>query len=279
MQRRRVPGTGLELTELGFGGAAIGNLYRSVDTATAHAALEAAWHAGIRVFDTAPHYGLGLSERRIGAALVSRPRDGFVVSSKVGRVLERNPRPSGRDTDGFDVADILIRRWDFSEAGVHRSIEDTLERMGLDRLDIVYVHDPDDHWEQASTQAMPALAKMRDEGLIGAIGAGMNQSAMLARFLRETPADLVMLAGRYTLLEQEAQESFLPLCHILERLISVFIPVGYGSIVNFAESPETVFDNVREVSPHVFTAVPRVWEKVYSRGMIMARESSAGGKW
>jgi D-threo-aldose 1-dehydrogenase len=209
MRRRSVPGTQLELTEIGFGGAAIGNPYRAVDTATAHAAIEAAWHAGIRVFDTAPHYGLGLSERRLGAALGVRDRDAYVLSSKVGRLLATTPHPTGLDYQGFDVADTWMRRFDYSEAGTRRSIEDSLDRLGLDRLDIVYVHDPDEHWEQASSEAMPALARMRDEGLVGAIGAGMKRSPMLARFLRETDADLVMVAGRYTLLEQDALDDVL----------------------------------------------------------------------
>ena len=133
-----------------------------------------------------------------------------MLSSKVGRLLVPNETPTGTDDDGFAVPDDLRRQWDFSRDGVLRSIEATLHRTGLDRLDIVYVHDPDDHWQQAADEAMPALAQLRDEGVVGAIGAGMNQSAMLARFLRETAADVVMLAGRYTLLDQGALDDVLP---------------------------------------------------------------------
>ncbi|MER7480202.1 aldo/keto reductase [Streptomyces sp. NPDC126510] len=210
MRRRTIRNTRVELTELGFGASVIGNLYRTTTPEEASAAVDAAWDAGIRYFDTAPHYGLGLSERRLGAALRERPRGEYVVSSKVGRLLVPNENPRGVDTDGFVVRDDVRRQWDFSRDGVLRSIEATLERTGLDHLDVVYLHDPDDHWRQAADEAMPALADLRDQGVVGAIGAGMNQSAMLARFLRETAADVVMLAGRYTLLDQGALDDVLP---------------------------------------------------------------------
>ncbi|WP_328752891.1 aldo/keto reductase [Streptomyces sp. NBC_00285] len=210
MHHRTIPDTSLRLTELGFGASVIGNLYRITSAEEASAAVETAWNAGIRYFDTAPHYGLGLSERRLGTTLRNHPREQYVVSSKVGRLLVPNEQPRGVDTEGFVVRDDLRRQWDFSRDGVLRSIDDTLTRTGLDRLDIVYLHDPDDHWPQAADEAMPTLADLRDQGVIGAIGAGMNQSAMLARFLRETAADVVMLAGRYTLLDQTALDDVLP---------------------------------------------------------------------
>ncbi|MEW2120564.1 aldo/keto reductase [Streptomyces sp. NPDC005474] len=210
MQRRNIHNTAVELTELGFGASVIGNLYRTTPAADATAAIDAAWDAGIRYFDTAPHYGLGLSEHRLGAALRDRPRNEYVVSSKVGRLLVPNEHPQGIDTEGFVVRDDLRRQWDFSRDGVLRSIEATLQRTGLDHLDIVYLHDPDNHWRQAADEAMPTLADLRDQGVVGAIGAGMNQSAMLARFLHETAADVVMLAGRYTLLDQSALDDVMP---------------------------------------------------------------------
>jgi D-threo-aldose 1-dehydrogenase len=210
LHQRKIQNTPVPLTELGFGAAVIGNLYKVTPAEEAAAAVDAAWEAGIRYFDTAPHYGLGLSERRLGAALRGRPRDAYVLSSKVGRLLVPNEEPRGVDSEGFAVRDDLRRQWDFSRDGVLRSLDASLERTGLDRLDIVYVHDPDDHWRQAAEEAMPTLAELRDQGVIGAIGAGMNQSAMLARFLRETAADVVMLAGRYTLLDQSALDDVLP---------------------------------------------------------------------
>ncbi|NEA66226.1 aldo/keto reductase [Streptomyces sp. SID12488] len=219
MERRKIHHTPVELTALGFGAAVIGNLYRTTSAEDASAAVHAAWDAGIRYFDTAPHYGLGLSERRLGAALRERPRDEYVVSSKVGRLLVPNEHPRGVDTEGFVVRDDLRRQWNFSRDGVLRSIESTLERTGLDRLDVVYLHDPDNHWRQAADEAMPALADLRDQGVIGAIGAGMNQSALLTRFLRDTAADLVMLAGRYTLLDQSALDDLLPTAQELGKSV------------------------------------------------------------
>ncbi|MEV8100127.1 aldo/keto reductase [Kitasatospora sp. NPDC085879] len=219
MRLRKIQNTPVAVTELGFGASVIGNLYRVTPSFDAAAAIDAAWGAGIRYFDTAPHYGLGLSERRLGAALQVRPREEYVISSKVGRLLVPNEQPCGVDTEGFVVRDDLRRQWDFSRDGVLRSIEHTLRRTGLDRLDVVYLHDPDDHWQQAAEEAMPALADLRDQGVIGAIGVGMNQSAMPARFLRETAADVVMLAGRYTLLDQSALDDVLPAAQELGKSV------------------------------------------------------------
>lgn len=212
MQKRTIPGTAVALTTLGFGGAPIGNMYREITDADAIGAVEAAWEHGIRYFDTAPHYGLGLSERRIGEALRGQPRGDYVLSTKVGRLLRHNPSRGGRDTEGFDVSDELMRVRDYSRDGVLRSIEESLARLVTDRLDIVYIHDPDDYWAEALEGAVPALSQLRDEGVIGAYGAGMNQSEMLHRFVTETDVDVVMLAGRYTLLEQGARQDLLPAC-------------------------------------------------------------------
>jgi D-threo-aldose 1-dehydrogenase len=199
------------VSELSFGAAAIGNLFEPLTDAEAAGTLDAAWVAGFRSFDTAPHYGLGLSERRLGAALQARPRDEFTVSTKVGRLLEPVDQVVGDDrANGFAVPATHRRVWDFSADGVRRSIEASLTRLGLDRVDTVYLHDPDDHAAQALDQAYPALEKLRGEGVIGAIGAGMNQSALLTRFVRETDVDAVLLAGRYTLLDQEGLDELLP---------------------------------------------------------------------
>ncbi|MEH0474755.1 aldo/keto reductase [Streptomyces hayashii] len=212
MRTAALGGTGVRVTELSFGAAGIGNLYRPVTADASFAAVDAAWDAGIRTFDTAPHYGLGLSERRLGAALHDRPRDAYTVSTKVGRLLEPNPQ-GGRGDDlahGFAVSDTHRRVWDFSADGVLRSLEASLDRLALDRVDIVLLHDPDDHADQALTEAYPALERLRAEGVVGAIGVGTNQCALPARFLRETDVDVVLLAGRYTLLEQEGLAEVLP---------------------------------------------------------------------
>lgn len=201
---RRVRQTPVLVSELGFGGASAGNLYRDTSDAEAAGAIQAAWDGGVRYFDTAPHYGLGLSEARLGAALGSRPRLEFVLSTKVGRLLEDNPSPSGSDVaaGGFAVPDRLRRRYDYSAAGVRRSLEDSLTWLGLDRVDIVYVHDPDDYVDEAIAGALPELVRMREEGIIGAAGVGMNQWQAPLRMVRETDLDVVMLAGRWTLLDR-----------------------------------------------------------------------------
>ncbi|MEV6737163.1 aldo/keto reductase [Streptomyces sp. NPDC051104] len=205
---------------LAFGGAAVGNLFTETSEEQAAAAVDAAWEAGIRSFDTAPHYGLGLSERRIGAALHGRPRSEYTVSTKVGRVLEPVPVVTGDDlANGFAVPATHRRVWDFSPDGVRRSLDDSLSRLGLDYVDIVYVHDPDDHEEQALREAYPALERLRGEGVVKAIGVGMNQAAVPARFVRETDIDVVLLAGCYTLLEPCGLDELLPLA--AQRGVSV----------------------------------------------------------
>ena len=217
------------VTRLGFGGAAIGNLFAEVDDAAATAAVTAAWDNGIRYFDTAPHYGLGLSERRLGEVLRTRPRDEYVLSTKVGRILEpiAHPEPGALDEEGFDVPRAYRRRWDFSGDGVRRSIEESLDRLGLDRIDIAFLHDPDHHGEQALAEAYPALEKLRGEGVLGAIGVGMNQSALPTRFVRETDIDVVLLAGRYTLLDHSGLADLLPAA--AERGVGVVLGGAFNS--------------------------------------------------
>ena len=202
----------LRLTELSLGCAQLGNLYRSITDEQARATVDTAWEVGIRYFDTAPHYGLGLSERRLGSALAGRRRSEYVLSTKVGRRLEPLSLAGRRDDEGFDVAATHRRVWDFSRDGVLRSIEESLERLGMDAVDIVYLHDPDEYRREALDTAYPALEELRAQGVVSAIGAGMNQTAMLADFARHTDMDVLMLAGRYTLLEQSALDDLLPVC-------------------------------------------------------------------
>jgi D-threo-aldose 1-dehydrogenase len=211
------------LGRLGYGAANLGNLYRAMTDADARAVLDAAWESGIRYFDTAPHYGLGLSERRIGEALRWRPRDEYVLSTKVGRLLVPDPGGAARsDLDnGFDVPAATRRVWDFSADGVRRSLAESLRRLGLDRVDIVLIHDPEqsDAPEAAISSGYPALHELREQGVIGAIGVGSKQWQILHRFVTETEIDAVMLAGRYTLLEQPALDELLPDC--VKRGVSV----------------------------------------------------------
>jgi len=228
MPVHQVPRRAVALTELGLGVSQFGNLYHKTTDEEARGAVDAAWAAGIRYFDTAPHYGLGLSERRIGALLADRPRQEYVLSTKVGRLLVPSPETAGeRDDQGFDVPAAHRRVWDFSRDGVRRSLEASLDRLGLDRVDVVYLHDPDEHWEQASRQAVPALTELRDQGVIGAVGVGMTQSSMLADFISQCDIDLVMCASRYTLLDQEALRDVLPAA--LDRGVGVVIAGVYSS--------------------------------------------------
>ena len=206
----------LTIPALGYGAANVGNLFRALTDEEAREILEAAWDAGIRYFDTAPHYGLGLSERRLGAFLQTKPRDEFVVSTKAGRLLRPNPehRPGGLDTaNDFHVPDDLRREWDFSEAGIRASIAESQERLGLDRIDLLYLHDPERHdLDLALAEAFPALEKVRDEGVVSAIGIGSMVSDAITRAVREADLDIIMVAGRYTLLEQPAAAEVLPAC-------------------------------------------------------------------
>ena len=183
-----------------------GTSSRAIDTQTALDAVDAAWDEGVRYFDTAPHYGLGLSELRLGIALASRPRNQYAVSTKVGRLLIPNPSPAGSDmgAGGFDVPDTMKRERDYSRDGILRSLESSLHRMSLDRIDIVYVHDPEDFMDTAVREAVPALTELREQGVIGAVGVGMNFVDPLLRFVSETDVDVVMVAGRWTLVDQSA---------------------------------------------------------------------------
>jgi D-threo-aldose 1-dehydrogenase len=255
--RRPLGRGGVTFTRLSLGGAPLGGYGAPVSEADALAAVEAAWQAGIRGFDTAPHYGLGLSERRMGRALAGKPRGEYALSTKVGRLLVPVDEPSGDDAaDGFPGLPATHRRvWDFSADGVRRSLESSLERLGLDRVDLVLLHDPDDHEEWAFTEAYPALERLRAEGTVGAIGAGMNQAAMLTRFVRDTDVDAVLLAGHYTLLDQDGLAELLPAA--AERGTGVIIGGVYngglladprpGAVYNYRAAPEEMVRRARRL--------------------------------
>ncbi|MFD4529345.1 aldo/keto reductase [Streptomyces sp. NPDC058470] len=243
---------GVEVSPLAFGAAAIGNLFTAVGDEQAYEAVDAAWSGGIRYFDTAPHYGIGLAERRLGAALRDRPRAEYTVSTKAGRLLEPTDGDAGGDDldNGFAVPATHHRVWDFSADGVRRSLDASLERLGLDHVDAVYLHDPDDHAEQAFREAYPALEKLRAAGVLGAIGVGMNQTEMLTRFVRDTDVDVVLCAGRYTLLDHRALTDLLPAAQ--DRGTSVVIGGAFnsglladpkpGATYNYAAAPPELLD-------------------------------------
>ena len=244
--------TNVTVTRLGLGLAPIAGLYTAVGDEMAHATIEAAWDAGVRFFDTAPLYGHGLSERRAGAVLSSKPRSSFTMSTKVGRRLHSTSSFAG-DSWGEDLSNTVY--WDFSGTGAVKSLEESLERLGLDRVDLLHLHDPDDHYADAVAGALPALASMRDEGRIGAVSVGMNQAPMLADFVRTGMVDCVLLAGRYTLIDQGGLDELLPLC--ADRGVSVIAAgvfnsgiLAGGSTFNYGPAPDEVrarVDAVRAV--------------------------------
>ncbi|MEZ0162403.1 aldo/keto reductase [Streptomyces althioticus] len=226
MRRNRLGKSDVHVTELGFGGGPLGGLFEAVDDDTAARALEAAWDSGIRYFDTSPHYGIGQSERRVGALLRGRPRDAWTLSTKVGRVLVPQD-DAGRKDEAFEVAATHRRVWDFTRDGVLRSVEDSLTRMGVDRIDVLYLHDAEEHFEDALRDGYPALAELRAQGTVGAIGAGMYHSGKLTRLVEETDVDVVMLSGRYTLLDHSALDDLLPACEA--RGVSVLAASVFNS--------------------------------------------------
>jgi D-threo-aldose 1-dehydrogenase len=235
LRTNRIGRSKLLVTAMGIGGGPLGNLFSPVSDGTARDAVLTAWDYGVRYFDTAPHYGLGLSERRLGDALKEKDRNEFIVSTKVGRLLRPNENPTGSDLDyGFAVNDDLRRVEDYSSDGVNRSIEESLERLGMDRVDIVYVHDPDEHVDQVILETLPALERLRDQGLVGAIGAGMNHWEPLLRFVQECDIDVVMLAGRWTLIDRSG-EPLLAECD--RRNVSVIAAGPFSSGILSREVP------------------------------------------
>jgi D-threo-aldose 1-dehydrogenase len=210
-------GSGLRV---GLGGAPLGNLFAPVAEQDAHDLLDAAWAGGCRVFDSAPHYGHGLSERRIGDALRGRPRDAFVLSSKVGRLLTPAAQVPA-EQHGYVGGLPFVQHWDYSASGVRRSVEDSLQRLGLSHLDVAYVHDCDAATHGANADAvrrqvidesLPALQALKREGLVRAVGLGVNDVAIVMQVMRHADLDALLLAGRYSLLDQRALPELWPLC-------------------------------------------------------------------
>ena len=244
-ERVRIGRTGVHVTRLGLGLAPIGGLYTAVGEEQAHATVERAWQLGIRYFDVAPLYGNGLAERRAAPVLSAKPRAELTLSTKVGRRL----RPGGTDAqriwaEATDVTPVF----DFSAEGVRASYAESLTRLGLGRADILHLHDPDDHFAQALTEALPALVRLREEGLVHAVSAGMNQSKLLAELVRTGELDCVLLAGRYSLLDQSGATELLPLC--ADRGVSVIVGGVFNSGLLADPKPDATFDYL-PVEPEV----------------------------
>ncbi|WP_329190591.1 aldo/keto reductase [Actinacidiphila glaucinigra] len=232
--------SGVTVSRIGLGTAPLGGLYSAVGGRQAAGTLDAAWRAGIRYFDTAPHYGAGLAEQRLGAFLTGagHPRAECTVSTKVGRLLV--PGASAPGDEAFHGDPGLVRVRDYSAEGVYRSLAESLERSGLDAFDVVLIHDPDEHWEEAVTGAYPALARLRDEGAVRAIGAGMNQTGILTRFVTETDLDCVLVAGRYSLLDHSAADELLPAC--ADRGVGVLVGGVFNSGILANLAPDAMYD-------------------------------------
>lgn len=260
MREKPIGRGGLVAPVLSFGTAPIANLLREVSDEDAASAIHAAWETGSRYFDTAPHYGLGLGEKRLGEALSHYPRDEYILSTKVGRLIQPTiDFPGDTDlADGFMVPKDYIRVYDYSADATKRSIEASLERLAVDRIDIVFVHDPDNHYAEALDGALPALSQLRDEGVISSFGAGMNQAEMLTEFVKHSDLDVVMLAGRYTLLEQDSLDNLLPLA--LERQVSIVAAGVFnsgllannrpapGTTYNYAPAPADIIQRVNAIA-------------------------------
>jgi aryl-alcohol dehydrogenase-like predicted oxidoreductase len=254
----------VSITAWGFGGAAIAGLYSPVSDQEAHQAIETAWDAGIRYFDTAPHYGAGLSELRLGEALRDYPRSEYTISTKVGRLLAPDAEP---DPEGFAGGRPFSRIRDYSADGVRRSLDDSLTRLGLDHVDVALIHDPDDHFDDALNQAYPALHQLRAEGVIRAIGVGMNQTAMLTRFAAETDIDCVMAAGRYTLLDSTATAELLPTCR--RNGVAVLAAGVFNGGLLADPRPGASFD-YRPASPEILKQAYRIQQTCAEYGVPIA---------
>ncbi len=224
---------------VGLGCAPLGNLFDSVSDEDAIATVDAAWDCGVRCFDTAPLYGHGESERRLGEALRARPRDEYELCTKVGRVLV--PVVEHAPTIFHDLPPV-DPVFDFSRDGVLRSFEASLARLGVDRIDVVHVHDPDDHEAEALSAAFPTLIELRDQGAVGRVGAGLNQCAMSARFVERVDLDCVLVAGRYSLLDREAVEVLLPAC--AANGVEVYVGGVFNSGLLARPEPGSTFDYV-----------------------------------
>jgi len=263
MKTRRIGRTKLEVTEYSFGGASLGNLYQAVSSDGAYAALDAAWNAGMRYFDTAPHYGFGLSERRFGDYLRTKPRDSYVLSTKVGRLLR--PVPEDRVPDLGFVDPLPFRlEYDYSYDGIMRSVDFSYARLGLNRIDILYVHDigvythgvelTKVHLRQLLDGGLKALEALKSGGAIAAYGLGVNEVEICLNVMRRAPLDCILLAGRYSLLDRSAEADLIPLCREAGTSLVVggvfnsgILATGAkpGAHFDYGPAPQAILDKVR----------------------------------
>jgi D-threo-aldose 1-dehydrogenase len=275
--------TGVPVTVMGFGSAPLGDLYAKLHDQTAIDTVEAALKGGITLFDTSPHYGNGLAEHRCGTALRRVPRSQFVISTKIGRVMDPRARPSAAtsanvESPGFAGGLPHKANFDYSRDGMLRAFEQSLLRLGLDRLDIVLIHDVDvwthgrEGYEQRFREAMegayPALEELRREGVVKAIGVGVNESDVCERFVRAGDFDTVLLAGRYSLLEQPAFETFLPLAE--QKGVGVMLGGVFNSGILATGPVEGARYNYRPAPPEIMERVRRIETICKAHGVALA---------
>ena len=260
----------VEFTRLGFGTAPLGNLYQAITDDEAAEVIAAAWDSGVRYFDTAPLYGLTLAERRLGGFLKSKPRDEYTLSTKVGRLMRPCPS-SERSGVGrwFEVPD-MKEVFDYSYDGVLRSFEESLERLGVGRVDVLLAHDlcPSTHGSKAASDARiqefmsggyKAMIKLREQGVVKAIGGGINEWDVCQAMAEQGDFDIFLLAGRYTLLEQHALDSFLPLCE--SRGIGIVIGGPYNSGILATGPGKGAYYNYDPAPPEILKRTKRIQDK------------------
>ena len=254
LEKAEIASSGLSVTRLGLGGGSVAGLYQEVPHEQAVTTVRGILDMGVNYIDTAPQYGNGNGEERFGEAVQGRPRDSYAISTKVGRLL----RPVAKVESASLFAGLPLRDWDFnfSRDGVLRSIEGSLERLSLEKVDILYIHDPHDHYEQAIGEAYPALAELRSQGVVRAIGVGIGNEKMLARFARDGDFDCFLLWGRYSLLDQSAMDELLPLCE--EKGISIALGAPYESGILASDLKPGAKFRYRDAPPEVMERAGRI---------------------
>ncbi len=263
-EKRKFGRVDLEVTAFSFGTAPVGNIFREIDEATSDEMFQRSWEAGVRFYDTAPMYGHGLSELRTGQSLRWKKRDAFVLSSKVGRILKPAKRESIDFSPWVNGAPFTMH-FDYSYDGTMRAFEDSLQRLALERIDILFIHDIDvftrgkdqpEVFRQAMDGCYKALAALREQKAVKAIGVGVNEWEVCHEALKQRDFDCFVLAGRYTLLEQEALNEFLPLCE--KRGAAVVVGGGFNSGIlatgarpgakyNYAPAPAHIMEKVAKI--------------------------------
>jgi D-threo-aldose 1-dehydrogenase len=282
MNKRRIGQTGLETTEVGFGGASLGGLYRSCPRETAMETLQSAWDAGIRYFDTAPFYGFGLSERRFGDFLRDKPRDDYVLSTKVGRLLRPVPEDEVPDHSYVDPLPFAVD-YDYSYDGIMRSVDFSYARLGLNRIDILFVHDigvythgvekTKLHFRQLMDSGLKALDELKSSGVISAYGLGVNEVQICLDVMRQAPLDCILLAGRYSLLDRSAEPELLALCEELKT--SLVIGGAFNSGILATGPVEGANFDYGPASPDILARVAGMQRVAEARGVPLAAAALA----